>query len=193
MKSFDEWFNSPFAATGNTTDRIDLNEEESLLIIRRLHKVLRPFLLRRLKVDVEKELPQKVETIVKVRMSALQLRLYEQIRSRRTVMSADGNSKGMRALNNMIMQFRKICNHPYVYNEVENAMNPGSVIDCNIWRVAGKFELLDRILPKYHRTGHRILMFFQMTQIMDIMEDYMRYRGYQFLRLDGSTKTEDRS
>lgn len=71
VKSFDEWFNTPFANSG-TPDKIELNEEEALLIIRRLHKVLRPFLLRRLKKDVESELPDKVEKVIKVRMSALQ-------------------------------------------------------------------------------------------------------------------------
>ncbi|KAI6127058.1 P-loop containing nucleoside triphosphate hydrolase protein [Pisolithus sp. B1] len=49
VKSFGEWFNTPFANSG-TEDEIELNEEEALLIIRRLRKVLRPFLLRRLKV-----------------------------------------------------------------------------------------------------------------------------------------------
>ena len=71
VKSFDEWFNTPFANAG-TGDKIELNEE-ALLIIRRLHKVLRPFLLRRLKKDVESELPDKVEKVIKVRMSALQM------------------------------------------------------------------------------------------------------------------------
>ena len=70
VKSFGEWFNTPFANSGSS-DKIEWNEEEALLIIRRLHKVLRPFLLRRLKKDVESELPDKVEKIVKVRMSAL--------------------------------------------------------------------------------------------------------------------------
>lgn len=60
-----------------------MNEEEQLLIIRRLHKVLRPFLLRRLKKDVESELPDKVETIIRCPMSQLQLKLYDQIRNRR--------------------------------------------------------------------------------------------------------------
>lgn len=105
VKSFDDWFNTPFAATGAGSEKIDLNEEESLLIIGRLHKVLRPFLLRRLKVDVEKELPQKVETVIKCKMSALQSRLYEQVKSRRTITSVDGNTKGMKALNNMIMVY----------------------------------------------------------------------------------------
>jgi ATP-dependent helicase STH1/SNF2 len=93
----------------------------------------------------------------------------------------------------MVMQFRKICNHPFVFDEVENAINPDHSTNRNLYRTAGKFELLDRILPKFKQSGHRILMFFQMTQIMDIMEDFMRFRGYQYLRLDGTTKSEDRS
>jgi len=67
VKSFDEWFNTPFANSG-TGDKIDLNEEEALLIIRCLHKVLRPFLLRRLKKDVESELPDKVEKVIKTKV-----------------------------------------------------------------------------------------------------------------------------
>jgi ATP-dependent helicase STH1/SNF2 len=62
-----------------------------------------------------------------------------------------------------------------------------------LWRTAGKFELLDRVLPKFRATGHRVLMFFQMTQIMNIMEDFLRMRGLKYLRLDGSTKSDDRS
>ncbi|KAJ3291788.1 hypothetical protein HK104_005802 [Borealophlyctis nickersoniae] len=189
VKSFDEWFNSPFRDSGQ--ERIELNEEEALLVIRRLHKVLRPFLLRRLKKDVEAELPDKVETVIKCPMSALQHRLYEQIRSKKTSFSGDGSTR-KKALNNLVMQFRKVCNHPYVFEEVEQMMNPSKATDRNLFRVAGKFELLDRILPKFFRSGHRILMFFQMTQIMDIMEDYLRWRMYSYLRLDGHTKPEDR-
>ncbi len=92
VKSFDEWFNTPFANSG-TGDKIELNEEEALLIIRRLHKVLRPFLLRRLKKDVESELPDKVEKVIKVRMSALQSQLYKQMKKHKMI--ADGkDAKG---------------------------------------------------------------------------------------------------
>ena len=79
MKSFEEWFNTPFANTGSQ-DKLELNEEETLLVIRRLHKVLRPFLLRRLKKDVESELPDKVEKVVKCKMSGLQYQLYQQMK-----------------------------------------------------------------------------------------------------------------
>jgi ATP-dependent helicase STH1/SNF2 len=194
VKSFDEWFNTPFANTGGQ-DKMELTEEEQILVIRRLHKVLRPFLLRRLKKDVEKDLPDKTEKVIKCKFSSLQARLYKQMVTHNKLVVSDGKGgkTGARGLSNMIMQLRKLCNHPFVFDEVENQMNPMNTSNDLLWRTAGKFELLDRILPKYQKTGHRVLMFFQMTAIMDIMEDFLRYRGIQFLRLDGTTKSDDRS
>ncbi|OAA78138.1 SNF2-family ATP dependent chromatin remodeling factor snf21 [Akanthomyces lecanii RCEF 1005] len=192
--TFDEWFNTPFANTGGQ-DKIELTEEEQILVIRRLHKVLRPFLLRRLKKDVEKDLPDKTEKVIKCKFSALQSKLYKQMVTHNKIAVSDSKSgkAGARGLSNMIMQLRKLCNHPFVFDEVENVMNPLSISNDILWRTAGKFELLDRILPKYHATGHRVLMFFQMTAIMDIMEDYLRYRRMEYLRLDGTTKSDERS
>ena len=173
---------------------MELSEEEQLLVIRRLHTVLRPFMLRRLKRDVEKDLPDKQERVIKCNFSALQAKLYKQLGTHNRIMVNDSSGKktGMRGLSNMLMQLRKLCNHPFVFEEVETQMSPGSSVNDLIWRTAGKFELLDRVLPKFQATGHRVLMFFQMTAIMDIMEDYMRYKGIQFMRLDGSTKADDR-
>ena len=192
--SFDEWFNTPFANTGGQ-DKMELTEEEQLLVIRRLHKVLRPFLLRRLKKDVEKDLPDKQERVIKCRFSSLQAKLYKQLMTHNKLAVADGKGgkTGMRGLSNMLMQLRKLCNHPFVFEQVEDQMNPGRYTNDSIWRTAGKFELLDRILPKFKATGHRVLMFFQMTQIMNIMEDFLRLRDMKYLRLDGSTKSDDRS
>ena len=194
VKSFDEWFNTPFANTGGQ-DKMELSEEEQLLVIRRLHKVLRPFLLRRLKKDVEKDLPDKQERVIKCQFSSLQAKLYKQLVSHNRLMVSDGKGgkTGLRGLSNMLMQLRKLCNHPFVFEEVEDQINPGKGTNDTLWRTAGKFELLDRILPKFERSGHRVLMFFQMTQIMNIMEDFLRLRGLKYLRLDGSTKADDRS
>lgn len=194
VKSFDEWFNTPFANTGGQ-DKMELNEEEQLLVIRRLHKVLRPFLLRRLKKDVEKDLPDKQERVIKCRFSALQTKLHMQLMTHNKLAVTDGKGgkTSMRGLSNMLMQLRKLCNHPYVFEPVEDQMNPTKATNDSIWRTAGKFELLDRVLPKFQATGHRVLMFFQMTQIMNIMEDFLRLRGVKYLRLDGATKSEDRS
>ncbi|CCF56634.1 hypothetical protein KAFR_0B03370 [Kazachstania africana CBS 2517] len=195
VKSFDEWFNTPFANTGGQ-DKIELSEEETLLVIRRLHKVLRPFLLRRLKKDVESELPDKVEVVIKCKMSGLQETLYQQMLKHRRLFVGDHTNKkmvGLRGFNNQIMQLKKICNHPFVFEEVEDQVNPTRETNLNIWRVAGKFELLQRVLPKLKATNHRVLIFFQMTQIMDIMEDFLRLMDIKYLRLDGHTKSDDRS
>ena len=195
VKSFDEWFNTPFANTGHQ-EKLELSEEESLLIIRRLHKVLRPFLLRRLKKDVAKDLPDKVEKVIKCKFSALQLRIYKQLLNHNALFIGEGSlgatKSGLKGLNNKIMQLRKACNHPFVFEEVENIVNPERLTTNLIWRCSGKFEVLDRILPKLKKTGHRVLIFFQMTQVMDIMEDYLRFKNLKYMRLDGSTKADDR-
>ncbi|ORY76015.1 SNF2 family N-terminal domain-domain-containing protein [Leucosporidium creatinivorum] len=198
VKSFDEWFNAPFANTGGQ-DKIEINEEESLLVIRRLHKVLRPFLLRRLKKDVESDLPDKVERVIKCRMSSLQLKLTRQIKEHGMIFTELGPSEGkqkatgIKGLQNQIMQLRKICNHPFCFEAVERSIDPTGASDATLFRVAGKFEILDRILPKLFATGHRVLMFFQMTTVMTIFEDYLNFRRIKHLRLDGTTKHEDRS
>ncbi|KAI0641156.1 SNF2 family N-terminal domain-containing protein [Trametes meyenii] len=195
VKSFDEWFNTPFANSG-TGDKIELNEEEALLIIRRLHKVLRPFLLRRLKRDVESELPDKVEKVIKIRMSGLQSQLYKQMKKYKMIADgkdAKGKSGGVKGLSNELMQLRKICQHPFLFESVEDKINPSSMIDDKLIRSSGKIELLHRILPKFFATGHRVLIFFQMTKVMDIMEDFLKMMGWKYLRLDGGTKTEDRA
>lgn len=196
VKTFDEWFNTPFANSGSQ-EKLELSEEESLLVIRRLHKVLRPFLLRRLKKDVEKDLPDKIEKVVKCQFSGLQYALYQQmLRHNALFVGASINNGttrgGIKGLNNKIMQLRKICNHPYVFEEVEDLINPTRYLNDSLWRSSGKFELLDRVLPKFKASGHRVLMFFQMTSVMDIMEDYLRYRSMSYLRLDGGTKADER-
>lgn len=195
VKSFDEWFNTPFANAG-TGDKIELNEEEALLIIRRLHKVLRPFLLRRLKKDVESELPDKQEKVIKVRMSALQSQLYKQMKKYKMIANGKGkgqNTAGVKGLSNELMQLRKICQHPYLFDEVEDAVNTTQLIDEKLIRSSGKVELLSRILPKLFATDHRVLIFFQMTKVMDIMEDFLKMMGWKYLRLDGGTKTDERA
>ncbi|XP_028433219.1 putative global transcription activator SNF2L2 isoform X2 [Perca flavescens] len=198
--TFEQWFNAPFAMTG---ERVDLNEEETILIIRRLHKVLRPFLLRRLKKEVESQLPEKVEYVVKCDMSAIQKVLYRHMQ--RGILLTDGSEKdkkgkgGAKTLMNTIMQLKKICNHPYMFQHIEESFaehlgfQNGVISGLDLYRASGKFELLDRILPKLQATNHRVLLFCQMTTLMTILEDYFGYRNFQYLRLDGTTKSEDRA
>ena len=187
VSTFEQWFNAPFATTG---EKVELNEEETILIIRRLHKVLRPFLLRRLKKEVESQLPDKVEYIVKCDMSGLQKVLYRHMQSK-GVMLTDGSEKdkkgkgGAKALMNTIMQLRKLCNHPFMFQHIEEAYCehmgvPGGLVSGpDLYRTSGKFELLDRILPKLKHLNHRVLLFCQMTQLMTIMEDYLNWKSFK--------------
>lgn len=199
--NFEQWFNAPFSTTG---EKVEINSEESMLIIRRLHKVLRPFLLRRLKKEVESQLPDKVEYVIKCEMSALQRVLYQHMQSKGIMLTNQENAKagssaaGVKTLMNTVMQLRKLCNHPFLFEHIERGMarHLGYQKDtCDIpdlYRAGGKFELLDRILPKLKQSDHKILMFCQMTQLMTILEDYCNQRDFTYLRLDGTTKSDDR-
>lgn len=113
------------------------------------------------------------------------------------VVEEDGSakkSKGVKGLNNRIMQLKKIVNHPFVFEEVEERLNPTKRWDTPLlMRTSGKFELLDRVLDKFKATGHRCLLFFQMTSVMNIMEDFLRTKNMKYMRLDGSTKADDRT
>ncbi|KAM0016323.1 putative DNA helicase chromatin remodeling SNF2 family [Helianthus debilis subsp. tardiflorus] len=182
VENFEEWFNAPFA------DKCDvsLTDEEELLIIRRLHQVIRPFILRRKKDEVEKYLPQKTQVILKCDMSAWQKVYYQQVTDVGRVGMDTGTGKS-KSLQNLSMQLRKCCNHPYLFTGEYNIWRKEEIV-----RASGKFELLDRLLPKLHRAGHRVLLFSQMTRLMDILEVYLQLHEFKYLRLDGSTKTEER-
>eukprot|EP00898_Chlorokybus_atmophyticus_P006098 jgi/Chlat1/648/Chrsp103S00966 len=182
--NFEQWFNAPFA---NSMD-IALTDEEELLIINRLHQVLRPFLLRRKKLEVEKELPQKMSIVLRCDMSAWQKVYYKQIVESSSV-GIEGQGTRVKGLQNVAMQLRKCCNHPYLFLTHVNYV---PARDDEIFRSSGKFELLDRMLPKLRAAGHRVLLFSQMTRAMDILEDYLSWKQFRYLRLDGNTKTEDR-
>jgi SNF2 family DNA or RNA helicase len=196
VESFDQWFNRPFAQFGNSgsdesTDQM-LTNEERMLIIHRLHELLRPFMLRRVKSEVLDQLPEKVEKVIRCDLSSWQKELYKQI-SVKAVADKSLLGTGLeppaqtsRGMNNVVMQLRKVCNHPYLFSP------EGYHINENLIRSSGKFELLDRMLPKLKAAGHRVLMFTQMTAVMTMLEDYFAYRGYSSLRLDGSTPAEER-
>lgn len=189
--TFEQWFNAPFATTG---EKVELTQEETMLIIRRLHKVLRPFLLRRLKKEVESELPDKMEFVVRCDMSALQKVLYKHMQKG---LLLDGKTNtGSKSLRNTMIHLRKLCNHPFLFENVEescrNFWDARFISAVDLYRVSGKLELLSRILPKLQATGHRVLMFFQMTSMMTIVEDFLAGGTIQYLRLDGSTKPDER-
>ncbi|KAJ0813828.1 putative DNA helicase chromatin remodeling SNF2 family [Helianthus annuus] len=190
-EDFSQWFNKPFESNAdNSLEEALLSEEENLLIINRLHQVLRPFVLRRLKHKVENELPEKIERLVRCEASAYQKLLMQRVDDN---LGAFGVSKA-RAVHNSVVELRNICNHPYIsqlHNEEVHEHVPKHYLP-NIIRFCGKLEMLDRLLPKLKATDHRILLFSTMTRLLDVMEDYLYWKQYKYLRLDGHTSGGDR-
>lgn len=190
-EDFSQWFNKPFESNAdNSADEALLSEEENLLIINRLHQVLRPFVLRRLKHKVENELPEKIERLVRCEASAYQKLLMQRVEDN---LGALGMSKA-RAVHNSVMELRNICNHPYL------SQLHAEEVDCwipkhylpPIVRLCGKLEMLDRLLPKLKATNHRVLLFSTMTRLLDVMEEYLVGKQYRYLRLDGHTSGLER-
>ncbi|RYG58472.1 hypothetical protein EON64_21290, partial [archaeon] len=129
------------------------------------------------------QLPEKVEKVLRCALSGYQKRLYYALTMKTTAESGEGG--GMGGLNNTIMQLRKVCNHPYLFIK-------DYVVDEDLVRASGKFELLDRMLPKLRAAGHRVLIFSQMVEVINFLEDFCLFRQYSCLRLDGQTSSEER-
>ncbi|KAL3881052.1 hypothetical protein ACJMK2_033250 [Sinanodonta woodiana] len=176
-EDFDAWFN-----TNNCFG------DDALVM--RLHEVLRPFLLRRLKSDVESKLLPKKETKIFVGLSKMQREWYTKILMKDIdVVNGAGKSDKMRLLN-ILMQLRKCANHPYLFDGAEPG--PPYTTDIHLVDNCGKMAILDKLLPRLQEQGSRVLIFSQMTRMLDILEDYCCWRGYEYCRLDGQTPHEDR-
>jgi SWI/SNF-related matrix-associated actin-dependent regulator of chromatin subfamily A member 5 len=177
-EAFDQWFT-------NQTDDQDT-------VVQSLHRLLRPFLLRRVKADVEKSLLPKKEINLYVGMSEMQVKWYQKILTKDidAVQGAGGKRESKTRLLNIVMQLRKCCNHPYLFDGAEPG--PPYTTDEHLVDNAAKMVMLDRLLKKMHAQGSRVLIFSQMSRVLDILEDYSVMRGYKYSRIDGSTAHEDR-
>uniref|UniRef100_A0A8C4R2P1 SNF2 related chromatin remodeling ATPase 5 n=1 Tax=Eptatretus burgeri TaxID=7764 RepID=A0A8C4R2P1_EPTBU len=174
---FDSWFD-----TNNC-----LGDQQ---LVERLHMVLRPFLLRRIKADVEKSLLPKKEVKIYIGLSKMQREWYTRILMKDIdILNSAGKMDKMRLLN-ILMQLRKCCNHPYLFDGAEPG--PPYTTDTHIVINSGKMVVLDKLLLKLRVQGSRVLIFSQMTRMLDIMEDYCMWRGFDYCRLDGKTPHEER-
>ncbi|CAH0475327.1 unnamed protein product [Peronospora belbahrii] len=172
----------------------DLHEAQQ---VADLHKMLKPYLLRRVKEDVEKSLPPKEETIVEVELTPVQKQWYRAIYEKNTAfLNRGGNPRNVPNLMNVMMELRKCCNHPYLNNGVEEILNEGLTTDAQrhemMVKCCGKMVLIDKLLPRLNDGGHKVLIFSQMVRVLDIIEDYLRYCGHLYERLDGNIRGNDR-
>lgn len=91
------------------------------------------------------------------------------------IVNGAGKVDKLRLLN-ILMQLRKCCNHPYLFDGAEPG--PPYTTDYHLVGNSGKLVILDKLLPKLLEQNSRVLLFCQMTRMMDILEDYMLWRGY---------------
>ncbi|XP_057187243.1 SWI/SNF-related matrix-associated actin-dependent regulator of chromatin subfamily A member 5 [Triplophysa rosa] len=176
-EDFDAWFD-----TNNC-----LGDQK---LVERLHLVLRPFLLRRIKADVEKSLLPKKEIKMYIGLSKMQREWYTKILMKDIdILNSAGKMDKMRLLN-VLMQLRKCCNHPYLFDGAEPG--PPYTTDLHLVVNGGKMVVLDKLLPKLKEQGSRVLIFSQMTRVLDILEDYCMWRNHNYCRLDGQTPHEER-
>ena len=177
-EAFDSWFSN--------------QEADQDTVVQQLHRVLRPFLLRRVKSDVEKSLLPKKEVNLYIGMSDMQIKWYKKILEKDidAVNGAAGKRESKTRLLNIVMQLRKCCNHPYLFEGAEPG--PPYTTDEHLIYNAGKMVMLDKILTRMKKQGSRVLIFSQMSRVLDILEDYCVFREHKYNRIDGSTAHEDR-
>ena len=178
-EDFDAWFN---------TEDVDQSQ-----LIEQLRRLLSPFLLRRLKADVEHSLLPKKEVNLYVGMTEMQKQWYRRLLERDldAINGLAGKNKdGRMRLQNVLMQLRKCANHPYLFDGAEPG--PPFTTDEHLVQNSAKMILLDKLLVRLKANGSRVLLFSQMARVLDILEDYCIFRGYQYCRIDGQTDHEDR-
>ncbi|CAH2242042.1 jg25818, partial [Pararge aegeria aegeria] len=158
----------------------DVSKEEQ---VKRLHEMLGPHMLRRLKADVLKNMPTKSEFIVRVELSPMQKKYYKYILTRNyEALNPKGGGQTVSLLN-VMMDLKKCCNHPYLFSVAaeEAPLGPHGNYDTQaLIKASGKLVLMSKMLRQLKEQGHRVLIFSQMTKMLDILEDFLEGEGYKF-------------
>ncbi|KAL7580211.1 hypothetical protein ACA910_012958 [Epithemia clementina (nom. ined.)] len=189
---------------GEMTDAQQVND---------LHSLLRPFLLRRVKEDVEKSLPPKEETILEVSLTPIQKTFYKAIYERNTAFLFKGaKPSNAPSLMNVMMELRKCCNHPFLVKGAEDrilsdaavkmkekngdstaVVDYGKLFGEQLVKSSGKMVLIEKLLQKLFAGGHKVLIFSQMVKVLDLLEELLKLKKYRYERLDGSTSSSSRA
>lgn len=157
---------------------VPISEKGDKSVENRLKKQIYPFILRRMKRDVAKDLPEKIENIAYCSMTDEQEELYQEILDdTRETLLREIQDKGMKnskmSIFAALLRLRQICCHPkLIKKEVES----------------GKFQHLKEMLEEITGEGHRVLLFSQFVQMLDIIKDYFEREGIKYEYLTGDTK-----
>ena len=177
--------------------------------VNQLHTLLKPYLLRRVKEDVEKSLPPKEETILEVTLTPVQKTFYKAIYERNTSFLYKGSKpSNAPSLMNVMMELRKCCNHAFLVKGAEDRIlndaaaklklaegeqvNYLQIFGEQLIKSSGKMVLMEKLLQKLFTGGHKVLIFSQMVRVLDLLEEMMKLKKYLYERLDGSTSSSSR-
>ena len=183
---------------GNMTDSNQVKE---------IQAIIKPIMLRRKKSDVEKSIAPKEETIVEVELTRVQKKFYRAFLHENAGTLLNQITGGaLNSLQNLMMQLRKVCNHPYLIEGGEESIleekknDPAyKGLDQNDFELkamvesSGKLVFVDKLLPKLREGGHKVLIFSQMVRILSIIESFLIARDYKYERIDGSVQENERA
>eukprot|EP00667_Euglena_gracilis_P000588 EG_transcript_588 len=172
-----------------------------------LCSLIQPYLLRRLKKDVNAWLPAKTEQVLFCRLSDDQLIDYANFLKSEEVQKVlcpqrtpfdDPKTSNINIAFRSIMILRKICNHPNLiqYTVDDDATNTAELVD-NIERrgrltSSGKMKVLEKLLQQWKEQERKVLVFSQTRVMLDIIERFVALQGYTYLRMDGNTPISSR-
>ena len=139
-----------------------------------------PFILRRRKEDVLKDLPEKYEVIITTEMSSEQRKLYDafRLKAKEELKSSDGGSKVMEVLS-IITRLRQIC------------VDPATFVD-NFEGESGKITMLKEIINDRISDGHRFLIFSQFVSALNIVKEEIEKMGIKYFMITGDTNAKER-
>ena len=179
-----------------------------------LQQKISPYMLRRVKEDVAKDIPAKEETLIDVELTSIQKQYYRAIfEHNHSFLSMGASRNAAPKLMNIQMELRKCCNHPFLLEGVEtremenchkelyesHAFDGKSAdevqADLNehgYIQTSGKMVLLDKLLPKLRKEGHKVLIFSQMVKMLDLLSEYMDFRGFKHETLTGRIRGNER-
>ena len=170
-----------------------------------LFQLLGPRLLRREKGDVEKSIPPKVEILVKVPMTRAQKETYKLVlegRRHLLVSQRGGAAAAQSTARNLCMELRKVCNHPWLIKDGEaRAMEALGYVDTpaphelvmeTMLRQSAKLLFLDGLLARFRKEKERVLIFSQFVMVIDLLENYLRWRGYPYEYIHGGVEAFSR-
>ena len=159
-------------------------KEQNPNVLGELSKQISPFILRRLKKDVLKELPPKIESKMTAELLEDQKKLYlaylqEAKGEIAKELSSNGFEKSQMKILAALTRLRQICCHPSMFLE-------------NYESTSGKMQLLQEVIEDALESGHRILLFSQFTSMLGIIKNYLSKQNISYFYLDGSVKAEKR-